>query len=163
MITGDTENTGGTGGTGNTNTGDISRSFGFVKYHIISDDLAEFLGKEKGSEMSRPDTTKAIHDYIKENDLYDEKLNKAGKMARNRTIIVPDSALKKLLGEPRFPYKIRKFREVYTNCKCCCKCDCNCNCDQTIEIEYVILTVLQKIVILSLIYNIILMLKNASI
>ena len=79
------------------------KKYGFVKSCIISDALADFLGEANGSELARPDVTKRIWAYINEKECHGEKLNKAGEMARNRTIIVPDSKLKKLLGKPQFP------------------------------------------------------------
>lgn len=37
----------------------------------ISDELATFLGKEKGTEMSRSEVTRTIHSYIRTNNLQD--------------------------------------------------------------------------------------------
>lgn len=54
----------------------------------LSDDLCVFLGKPKGSEMSRSNVTKAVTTYIKEKNLKD-KHN-----------ITPDASLRKLLGVP---------------------------------------------------------------
>ena len=51
----------------------------------LSDDLCVFLGKPKGSEMSRSNVTKAVTTYIKEKGL------------KNKHDIKPDAALKKLL------------------------------------------------------------------
>ena len=52
----------------------------------LSDDLCVFLGKPKGSEMSRSNVTKAVTTYIKEKSL------------KNKHDIKPDAPLKKLLG-----------------------------------------------------------------
>jgi hypothetical protein len=52
----------------------------------LSDDLCVFLGKPKGSEMSRSNVTKAVTTYIKEKGL------------KNKHDIKPDAPLKKLLG-----------------------------------------------------------------
>ncbi len=61
---------------------------GFVKPTKISDELATFLGKEKGTLMARTDVTKEMTSYIRENKLQDKD---------NGRIILPDSKLKKLL------------------------------------------------------------------
>ena len=61
---------------------------GFVKPTPISDELASFLGKAKGSEMARTDVTKEINAYIQKHNLKD---------AKNGRIIHPDSKLSKLL------------------------------------------------------------------
>lgn len=45
---------------------------GFVKPAKISDDLADFLGKERGSELARTEATKGINVYIKANSLQDK-------------------------------------------------------------------------------------------
>ena len=52
----------------------------------LSDDLCVFLGKPKGSEMSRSNVTKAVTTYIKEKGL------------KNKHDTKPDAPLKKLLG-----------------------------------------------------------------
>jgi hypothetical protein len=44
---------------------------GFVKPTRISDELASFLGKDKGSEMARTAVTKEINAYIRANKLQD--------------------------------------------------------------------------------------------
>ena len=62
---------------------------GFVKPTRISDELASFLGKEKGTEMARTAVTKEINSYIKAHDLKD---------AKNGRIIHPDAKLSKLLN-----------------------------------------------------------------
>ena len=54
----------------------------------LSDDLCAFLGKAKGSEMSRSNVTKAVTTYIKEKGL------------KNKHDIKPDASLKKLLAVP---------------------------------------------------------------
>tara|TARA_B100001250_G_C19551084_1_gene679009 strand:+ start:109 stop:732 length:624 start_codon:yes stop_codon:yes gene_type:complete len=62
---------------------------GFVKPTLISDQLADFLGKPHGSELARTEVTREINAYIRANDLQDKS---------NGRIIKPDSKLKKLLG-----------------------------------------------------------------
>jgi chromatin remodeling complex protein RSC6 len=61
---------------------------GFVKPTRISDELAVFLGKEKGSEMARTHVTKEINAYIRSNNLQDKE---------NGRKINPDSKLSALL------------------------------------------------------------------
>jgi len=57
----------------------------FTKPQKITDELCVFLGKAKGTEMSRSDVTRGIMDYVKAH-----KLN-------NKQDINPDAALRKLL------------------------------------------------------------------
>ena len=45
---------------------------GFVKPTKISDELATFLGKSKGSEMARTEVTREINAYIREHKLQDK-------------------------------------------------------------------------------------------
>jgi upstream activation factor subunit UAF30 len=58
---------------------------GFVKPTKISDELASFLGKEKGSEMARTEVTRDINKYIRTNNLQDKengrKINPDAKLA----------------------------------------------------------------------------------
>ena len=61
---------------------------GFVKPTKISNELAAFLGKEKGSEMARTDVTREINKYIRAHNLQDPK---------NGRHILADTKLKKLL------------------------------------------------------------------
>ena len=62
---------------------------GFIKPTAISDQLAKFLGKEKGTQMARTDVTKEINSYIRAHKLQDPK---------NGRIILADSKLSKLLN-----------------------------------------------------------------
>ena len=62
---------------------------GFVKPTLISDELAEFLGKTSGTEMARTEVSKEINAYIRTNGLQD-KLN--GRR------IIPDVSLTKILN-----------------------------------------------------------------
>ena len=57
----------------------------FTKPQKITDDLCVFLGKPKGTEMSRSDVTRGIMDYVKKHGL------------NNKQDINPDAALRKLL------------------------------------------------------------------
>ena len=61
---------------------------GFVKPARISDELAAFLGKESGTELSRTDVSKEINAYIVKHNL---------KNKDNGRIIHPDAKLTKLL------------------------------------------------------------------
>lgn len=62
---------------------------GFIKPTAISDQLAKFLGKEKGTQMARTDVTKEINTYIRAHKLQDPK---------NGRIILADGKLTKLLN-----------------------------------------------------------------
>jgi len=61
---------------------------GFVKPTLISDQLAEFLNRPKGSLIARTEVTREINTYIRANSLQDPA---------NGRKINPDSKLKKLL------------------------------------------------------------------
>ena len=61
---------------------------GFVKPTKISDELASFLGKEKGTEMARTDVTREINTYIRAHKLQDKD---------NGRKIIPDTKLAALL------------------------------------------------------------------
>jgi upstream activation factor subunit UAF30 len=61
---------------------------GFVKPTKISDELASFLGKEKGTEMARTDVTREINTYIRAHKLQDKE---------NGRKINPDTKLAALL------------------------------------------------------------------
>tara|TARA_B100000686_G_C16756792_1_gene956052 strand:+ start:986 stop:1555 length:570 start_codon:yes stop_codon:yes gene_type:complete len=62
---------------------------GFVKPTQISDELANFLGKPKGTEMARTEVTREINTYIRAHKLQDPK---------NGRRILPDKKLAKLLS-----------------------------------------------------------------
>jgi chromatin remodeling complex protein RSC6 len=62
---------------------------GFVKPTLISNELADFLGKAHGSELARTEVTREINAYIRANKLQDPS---------NGRKINPDTKLKKLLS-----------------------------------------------------------------
>jgi len=62
---------------------------GFVKPTLISDQLADFLGKPKGIMIARTDVTREINTYIRANKLQDSS---------NGRKINPDAKLGKLLS-----------------------------------------------------------------
>jgi chromatin remodeling complex protein RSC6 len=62
---------------------------GFAKPTKISDEMCDFLGVDRGTELSRTDVTRKINAYVKEHSL-----NKPD----NKRIILPDPKLKKILG-----------------------------------------------------------------
>lgn len=61
---------------------------GFVKPTKISDELASFLGKDKGTEMARTEVTREINKYIRAHELQDKE---------NGRQINPDTKLSALL------------------------------------------------------------------
>jgi chromatin remodeling complex protein RSC6 len=65
---------------------------GFVRPTMISDELAAFLGKTKGTEMARTEVSKEINNYIRVNKLQDEK---------NGRQINADAKLSTLLNLPQ--------------------------------------------------------------
>lgn len=85
---------------------------GFVKCATISDEMATFLGKPSGSLMSRTDVTKAIHTYVKEQNL---------QLPKNRRVIMADEKLRVLLKIPQeevdshnFTYfKLQKYLKIH--------------------------------------------------
>lgn len=64
----------------------MAKGKGLNKPMNLSEDLADFIGKDRAS---RAEITKKLWDYIKKNDLQDEK---------DRRTIVPDDVLAPILG-----------------------------------------------------------------
>jgi chromatin remodeling complex protein RSC6 len=64
---------------------------GFAKPTKVTKELCEFMNKPEGSEIARTEVTKALVNYIKENNLIE-----LGEDSKNK--IVPDEKLKSLLG-----------------------------------------------------------------
>ncbi len=62
---------------------------GFAKPSQISDDLATFMNREKGTEVARTEVTQHLIQYIKENACVDPV---------NKKLIKPDEKLKQLLA-----------------------------------------------------------------
>jgi chromatin remodeling complex protein RSC6 len=62
---------------------------GFARPIEVTKELCDFLNKEDGTKMARTDVTKALIEYIKENNL---------KSVENGQLIHPDEKLKILLG-----------------------------------------------------------------
>jgi chromatin remodeling complex protein RSC6 len=62
---------------------------GFVKPTKISDELADFLGRDRGSLMARTEVTKLITQYVRDNQLQDKL---------NGRFILADDKLKALLN-----------------------------------------------------------------
>lgn len=77
---------------------------GFVKPTRISDELAQFLGKDIGTEMARTSVSKEINNYIRANSLQDKS---------NGRIINPDGKLTTLLkinkGEELTYFNLQKY------------------------------------------------------
>ena len=61
---------------------------GFAIPSKVTDELCEFMGRDKGCKIARTDATKFISKYIKEKHLQDKE---------DRRVIIPDEPLKKLL------------------------------------------------------------------
>jgi chromatin remodeling complex protein RSC6 len=64
---------------------------GFAKPTKVTKELCEFMNQPEGSEIARTEVTKALVNYIKENNLIE-----LGEDSKNK--IVPDDKLKNLLG-----------------------------------------------------------------
>ena len=62
---------------------------GFAKPSKVTKELCEFMNKSEGTEIARTEVTRALVNYIKNNNLQNENNNK---------IITPDLKLKFLLG-----------------------------------------------------------------
>jgi len=80
------------------------RPSGFVKPTLISNELAEFLGKSIGTEMPRTEVSKEINAYIEAHGLQDR---------HNGRIINPDERLRKLLrlseGDQLTYFNLQKY------------------------------------------------------
>ena len=81
---------------------------GFAKPGPISDELAKFLGLQKGEEIARTEVTKRITAYCKEHSLQKEE---------DKRQILPDTALKKLLrlskGDELTFFNLQKYMKVH--------------------------------------------------
>jgi chromatin remodeling complex protein RSC6 len=63
---------------------------GFAKPTMVTKELCEFMNKPEGTEIARTEVTKALVNYIKENNLIE--------LGDTKSKIVPDEKLKNLLG-----------------------------------------------------------------
>lgn len=81
---------------------------GFVKPSVVSDDLLTFVGKEKGTMMSRVEVSKEITAYIEKNGLKDKD---------NGRQINPDAKLTKLLqigaGEVLTYFNLQRYLKIH--------------------------------------------------
>ena len=81
---------------------------GFVKPSVVSDDLLTFVGKEKGTMMSRVEVSKEITAYIEKNSLKDKD---------NGRQINPDAKLTKLLkvgeGEVLTYFNLQRYLKIH--------------------------------------------------
>jgi chromatin remodeling complex protein RSC6 len=77
----------------------------FTKPQQITDDLCVFLGKSKGTQLSRSDVTRGIMDYVKKHTL------------NNKQDINPDAALRRLLkvgdGEKVTILNLQRYLKVH--------------------------------------------------
>jgi chromatin remodeling complex protein RSC6 len=77
----------------------------FTKPQQITDDLCVFLGKSKGTQLSRSDVTRGIMDYVKKHKLNDKQ------------DINPDAALRRLLkvgdGEKVTILNLQRYLKVH--------------------------------------------------
>ena len=62
---------------------------GFAKPSDVSNELCQFMGRTQGTQIARTEVTQYLIQYIKENEL---------QFKDNKKVILPDAALKKLLG-----------------------------------------------------------------
>jgi upstream activation factor subunit UAF30 len=73
---------------------------GFARPTVVSDELCSFMGKEKGSLVSRTEVTKFLIQYIADNNLQNPE---------NRRNILVDAKLKSLFGPESENEKIDYF------------------------------------------------------
>lgn len=78
----------------------MAKGSGLDKKYLLSDELAEFIGKDKAS---RKEITKAVWDHIKKHDLQDEE---------DRRTIIPDDELSPILGSK--PFSMMKLAGKFT-------------------------------------------------
>lgn len=73
---------------------------GFALPADVSDEMCDFMGREKGTKISRIEITQFINEYIKKTGL--EK-------ADNKQMIIPDEKLWKILGDDAKDKKLTHF------------------------------------------------------
>lgn len=76
-----------------------SGNHGILEESKITPELAAFLNVDKDTSIRRPQVTKAIGNYVRENNLANPD---------NKRIFKTDDNLKKILGEPRFLIEKKK-------------------------------------------------------
>ena len=75
------------------------------KLFTLTPDLANLINANRGDNMSRPDISKRIFDYIKENKTY---------FKGNKQIIVPDEKMAKVFGRNKMKaYSLDKELNKY--------------------------------------------------
>jgi upstream activation factor subunit UAF30 len=91
---------------------------GFVKPTKISDELASFLGKDKGTEMARTDVTREINTYIRANKLQDKdngrKINPDKKLAALLKLKTSDELTYFNLQKYMSPHFAKAVKDVTT-------------------------------------------------
>jgi upstream activation factor subunit UAF30 len=91
---------------------------GFVKPTKISDELASFLGKDKGTEMARTDVTREINTYIRNNKLQDKengrKINPDKKLAALLKLNTTDELTYFNLQKYMSPHFAKAVKDVVT-------------------------------------------------
>jgi chromatin remodeling complex protein RSC6 len=73
---------------------------GFARPVKVSDDVCDFMKRERGTLLSRTEVTKYLIHYIAENQLQDPEKKK---------VIHPDDSLRKILGEESIDQTITYF------------------------------------------------------
>jgi chromatin remodeling complex protein RSC6 len=67
---------------------------GFAKPTKVTKELCDFMNRPEGTEIARTEVTKALANYVKENNLLETNNKNKTKFKR----IIPDTKLKSLLG-----------------------------------------------------------------
>jgi len=86
-----------------TKNGVQKKPSGFHAPTRISDEMCDFLGLERGTEIPRTKVTTLMHKYISDNNLKDEN---------DKRFINPDDALDKLTGGPEMRLQTMKARKA---------------------------------------------------
>merc|ERR1712241_1071949 len=88
--------------------GDTHKMAGLQKELNVSDDLAKILGTKKGEKISRPQCTKRLWAYLKENKLQDPE---------NKQWFTPDETMAPIFGTEKIKcFSMAKYlKEHLTN------------------------------------------------